>query len=125
MDSRSLNSSGRNSQEHLHLSHVISILKSTVSPPLLRAFYHVTECVTTAEYELEVILLSTIFRIRELRQERGLTQAQLAKSMGLKSSSTVTMWETGDRNPPSSVLPQLADALCCTIDELYAHKLVE
>ena len=69
--------------------------------------------------------MSTMFRIRELRQERGMTQSQLAKGMGLRSASAVTMWETGDRNPPSSILPQLAEILGCTIDELYAHKPTE
>ncbi|MFQ8761840.1 helix-turn-helix domain-containing protein [Intestinimonas butyriciproducens] len=69
--------------------------------------------------------MSTIFRIRELRQERGMTQAQLAKGMGLRSPSAITMWETGDRNPPSSILPQLANVLACTIDELYIRELLE
>ena len=69
--------------------------------------------------------MNAIFRIRELRQERGMTQAQLAKGMGLRSPSAVTMWETGDRNPPSSVLPQLAAVLGCSIDELYFHGSAE
>ena len=63
--------------------------------------------------------MNTCFRIRELRRRSGITQAQLAASLGLRSSSTITMWETGDRNPSSSILPRLADALGCTIDELY------
>lgn len=63
--------------------------------------------------------MSTCFRIRELRQKKRITQAQLAANLGLRSSSTITMWETGDRTPSSSILPRLADALGCTIDELY------
>ena len=65
--------------------------------------------------------LITCFRIKELRQRRGITQAQLAAWLDLKSSSTVTMWETGDRKPSSSILPRLADALGCSIDELYGR----
>jgi len=65
--------------------------------------------------------ISNMFHIRELRQAKGFTQAQLAVRLGLKSSSTVTMWETGSRNPPSTVLPNLANALGCTIDELYGR----
>lgn len=64
--------------------------------------------------------MNTIFRVRELRQKKGLSQRQLADALELKSASTITMWETGDRNPPSTALPRLADALGCTIGELYA-----
>ena len=69
--------------------------------------------------------MSTCFRIRELRQRSGITQAQLAASLGLKSSSTITMWEIGDRSPSSSILSRLADALGCTIDELYEQDSLE
>lgn len=65
--------------------------------------------------------MNTCFRIRELRQQRGITQAQLAAGLDLKSSSTITMWERGDRRPPSVILPRLADMLGCTIDELYGR----
>ena len=102
-----------------------AVLNFNPRPPCGGGTYHVTVCVTTAKRELEVNLLSTIFRIRELRQERGMTQAQLAKGMGLRSPSAITMWETGDRNPPSSILPQLANVLACTIDELYIRELLE
>lgn len=63
--------------------------------------------------------MSTCFRIRELRRESGLTQAELAFRLDLKSPSTVTMWESGARKPPSTLLPKLAHALHCTVDELY------
>ena len=39
--------------------------------------------------------MGTCFRIKELRQSAGLTQAQLAFRLDLRSPSTVTMW--GDR----------------------------
>lgn len=64
----------------------------------------------------------TYFRIRELRQQRGITQAQLAKELNLKSSSTITMWEKGSRKPPSQMLPLLASVLGCTIDELFGRS---
>lgn len=66
--------------------------------------------------------MNTIFRIRELRQMRDMTQAQLAKAMNLKSPSTVTMWESGDRKPSSEILPRLARVLGCTVDDLYIHN---
>lgn len=61
------------------------------------------------------------FRIRELRLARGMTQARLAANLGLKSQSTVAMWEKEDRRPPSTILPRLAAELGCTIDELYTQ----
>ena len=63
--------------------------------------------------------MSAVFRIRELRQNAGITQAQLAEKMNLKSASAIAMWESGDRSPASDVLPKLAEVLGCTIDELY------
>lgn len=63
--------------------------------------------------------MNNCFRIKELRQSAGLTQAQLAFRLDLKSQSTVAMWETGDRKPPSTLLPRLAHALGVTIDDLY------
>ena len=63
------------------------------------------------------------FRIRDLRLKRGLTQAQLSRNLGLKSQSTVAMWENGHRKPPSTILPRLAEELGCTIDELFARDL--
>lgn len=62
------------------------------------------------------------FRIKELRLQANLTQAQLAKNLGLKSQSTVAMWETELRRPPSIILPRLAEELGCTIDELFARE---
>ena len=63
------------------------------------------------------------FRIRDLRQARGMTQALLAKNLGLRSQSTVAMWENGTRRPPSKILPRLAEELGCTIDELYGRDI--
>lgn len=65
--------------------------------------------------------MNTCFRIKELRQAAGLTQAQLAFRLDLKSPSTVTMWETGDRKPPSTVLPRLAQVLGVSVDALYEN----
>lgn len=48
-----------------------------------------------------------------------MTQARLAANLGMKSPSTVAMWENGFRRPPSTMLPRLAAELDCTIDELF------
>lgn len=69
--------------------------------------------------------MSSIFRIKDLRQQQGVTQAELAARLALRSASTITMWENGQRLPPSSALPVLAAALGCTIPELYLSEILE
>ena len=64
--------------------------------------------------------MTACFKIKELRQKAGMTQKDLAEKMGFRSSSVVTMWESGDRNPKSEMLPALAQALNCEISDLYA-----
>lgn len=58
-------------------------------------------------------------QIKKLREDAGLTQAGLASRMGYTSQSTVAMWESGERKPPSDKLPQLAEVLKCSIGDLY------
>ena len=58
--------------------------------------------------------------LRELRKSRGMTQQELAKSVNIKQN-TVSQWESGRRKPPSTILPQLATVLGCTIDDLFAR----
>ena len=60
--------------------------------------------------------------LRELREEKGFTQLQFAQKLGLKSASTVSMWETGDRLPRTEKLKEIADLLECTIDELLSDN---
>lgn len=47
-------------------------------------------------------------RLRQLRKQEGLTQAQVAESMGV-SAWTVSMWEKGPRKPEFETLDRLAD----------------
>ena len=63
--------------------------------------------------------MNTVFKIRELRKRAGLTQAELVQKLGIQSESTMSMWENGLRNPPSTMLQRLAKVLGCTIDELF------
>ena len=58
--------------------------------------------------------------IRNIRIERGMTQYELANKLKLKSKSAISMWENGERTPSASMLPKIAAALNCTIDELFA-----
>lgn len=57
-------------------------------------------------------------RIRELREAEGITQTALASRMGV-SRQAVNQWETGAVWPSAQILPDLAAALGCSIDELY------
>lgn len=55
--------------------------------------------------------------IRPYREKAGLTQASLAKMMGI-TQSAITMWESGDRKPNIIQLKKLARILSCTADDL-------
>jgi transcriptional regulator with XRE-family HTH domain len=48
--------------------------------------------------------------VRQLRQERGMTQAELAARLSLGRTS-VTNLEKGHQSPPLSMLPEIASAL--------------
>ena len=57
-------------------------------------------------------------QIRKYRLAKELTMAELAKKLGV-SVPTVSRWENGEDFPAAARLPALADALDCSIDELY------
>lgn len=59
-------------------------------------------------------------RLRNLRTQRGITQAELASSIGV-SSGTITMWETGKREPKFDKLSLIASFFECSIDYLLGH----
>ncbi len=68
-----------------------------------------------------MVTIENKFYLRELRQINGMTQGDLARALGLRSPSTITMWENGSRHPPNMALPRLADILHCSIDELFGR----
>lgn len=47
-------------------------------------------------------------RIRTMRMSRGMTQADLANAIG-QSASSITMYETGRREPEFEILEAMAD----------------
>ena len=55
--------------------------------------------------------------IRQLREARGMTQAELAEKIGI-SSKTVSKWETAKGLPDITLLQPLAHALGISIIEL-------
>ena len=60
-------------------------------------------------------------RIKELRIQNGLTQAQLAKALGV-TSAAVGNYEQGISFPKETVLRRLFSALNCTPNELLSEE---
>ena len=56
--------------------------------------------------------------IRKRRRALDITQLELAKQLGIKQQ-VVSNWESGRSDPRARDLPRIAEALHCTIDELY------
>ncbi len=54
-------------------------------------------------------------RLKDLREEKGMTQIELATSLGV-SSGTVAMWETGKRKPSFEMLEKLTQVFDKRID---------
>lgn len=59
-------------------------------------------------------------KIRRYRSELGLTQAELAKKLGLTYSS-VSQWESGRATPRTPVLKQIADLFGTTVSDLMGE----
>lgn len=57
-------------------------------------------------------------KIKQLRFKSGLTQEQLATTLGI-SAQSVSKWETGVTMPDITLLPALAGELGVSIDELF------
>ena len=60
-------------------------------------------------------------RISELRREKGMTQEQLAKLVGI-SAPAVSKWETGSSCPDITLLCPLARALDTNVDTLLQFE---
>lgn len=62
-----------------------------------------------------------LMNLKALRLAAGLSEGDLALKMGV-TKSTILEWEKETYLPKTRELPALADALCCTIDELFADR---
>ena len=60
-------------------------------------------------------------KIREMRQAAGLTQAELAAKVKVNQTA-VSQWERESVLPSCDKLPELAEALNCTIDALFGRE---
>ena len=62
--------------------------------------------------------------IIKLRKKQGLSQVQLAEKLNI-TQGAVSQWEMGLSKPKSEILPELARALNCTIDDLFDEESEE
>lgn len=62
-----------------------------------------------------------IERLKELRNEKGISQAQLAKATGL-TQTAIAYWETGKRNPTAQAVIILARYFEVSTDYLLGEK---
>ena len=61
--------------------------------------------------------------IRKKREEKGLTQAQLAKTLGV-TAKAVSKWETGAGLPDVALFEPLSAALALSVTELFSGEAV-
>jgi transcriptional regulator with XRE-family HTH domain len=60
-------------------------------------------------------------RLAQIRQERGLTQAEFGKAVGV-SQRVIAYYETESEQPPGTLLVDLGKALKVSADELLGLK---
>ena len=60
--------------------------------------------------------------IASFRKAKGWTQAELGEKIGV-SNQAVSKWESGTSMPDVMLLPVLADAFECYIDELFSREV--
>ena len=65
-----------------------------------------------------------IQRIKELRNEAGLKQRELAEKLAV-SPGTVGMWETGERKPDYETICKMADIFNVMVDYLLGRSRVK
>ena len=65
--------------------------------------------------------MSIIKKIVELLDSNGLKRADLARYIG-KSTGQISMWEKRDTNPPSELLPKIAEFFGVSVDYLLGNE---
>jgi transcriptional regulator with XRE-family HTH domain len=63
-------------------------------------------------------------RITALRKDQGMTRVQLAEILGL-TQQMIASYEVGRRRVPVSLLPQIAETLAVSLEELIGKKDVQ
>ena len=65
--------------------------------------------------------MARIMNIKAMRLAIGMSEGELALKMGV-TKATIYEWEKETYLPKTRELPALADALYCSIDELFADR---
>lgn len=63
--------------------------------------------------------------IRKYRKIRGLSQEQIAESLGYKNYTTIQKWESGVSEPPFKKLAEIADILRISMRSLTEEDVHE
>lgn len=58
--------------------------------------------------------------LKAMRRRAGITVAQLAERLSV-TRATIYFWEQGRYLPNAGLLPELAEILGCTIDDLFTE----
>ena len=58
-------------------------------------------------------------KLKAFRREKNITQKQLGDVIGV-SAQCISKWEREDCYPDITVLPIIADAIGCTVNEFFA-----
>jgi transcriptional regulator with XRE-family HTH domain len=59
-----------------------------------------------------------LLRLGELRRLKGVSQAEMAKALHVNQTA-ISQWERNVYYPSCDKLPEIAQLLGCTIDELF------
>lgn len=59
--------------------------------------------------------------VKQRREELHITQGEMAKALGLTTSSGYNHYENGNRRIDANLVPIIARVLKCSIEELYMH----
>src|SRR5690606_7685316 len=65
-----------------------------------------------------VRLIMIGFAVRELREKAGINQADVANRVGV-SNVTISRYERGERQIPSSTLIKIAEVIGVTVEDIY------
>ena len=60
-------------------------------------------------------------KIKEIRKQKGLTQKQLGDLCGM-ADSAIRRYENGNANPKIETLQKIADALGCSLIDVYKRQ---
>jgi len=63
-------------------------------------------------------------KIKSLREEKGMSQSELAKAVGYKTRSSITKIESGESDPSQKMLLKIANALEVSPSELIDESCI-